>query len=84
MKAARCGQCENCRRGDDYLCLSLPPGGRHAFGGYGQYIARPETAFLPAPASASFEQLACTMHPYSTAINMALSTGHLTSVKRCS
>ena len=78
MSSPACGHCEDCRRGNDYLCHASNIG-RTAFGGYAEYMARPETHFMRAPAGPSFEELACTMHPFATALNMAYGKGNLTA-----
>jgi NADPH:quinone reductase-like Zn-dependent oxidoreductase len=61
-----CGQCENCLRDYDNLCINTRLPGHQTFGGYGEYVSRRETEILPAPEGISFEKLGAFLWSYST------------------
>lgn len=71
MPHPACGHCAMCLRGRDNLCLNTAYPGHQIFGGYADYVARPETAILPIPAGVSYETAAATMWSYTTPLNCA-------------
>lgn len=56
-----CGQCHYCRGGNEQFCVRYKMVGRHADGGYAEYIAVPEHNAVRLPDAVSFEHGAVLM-----------------------
>lgn len=68
-----CGFCRYCRTGRESTCLQRRP----VRGGYCEYTALPEDAWVPIGANTSFEQ-ACTLGPaFGVALNAVRDTAHV-------
>lgn len=71
MPHPACGVCPMCLRGRDNLCLRTAYPGHQIFGGYAEYIVRPQHAILPIPGNISYELAAATLWSYTTPFNCA-------------
>lgn len=72
--AIRCGECDECRRGDDPLCsATLVVGGNHP-GGFAEKVAVPAAFVHPIPDSVDFIEAATIPTAYSTAWKAIVST----------
>lgn len=69
MPHPACGHCAMCERGHDNLCVDTAYPGHQIFGGYAEYIARPETAILRLADHVGFEDAAAAMWSYTTPLN---------------
>lgn len=69
MPHPACGVCPMCLRGRDNLCLNTAYPGHQVFGGYAEYVARPQHAVLSVPDNVSFEAAAATLWSYTTPLN---------------
>jgi NADPH:quinone reductase-like Zn-dependent oxidoreductase len=68
-----CGNCRYCRNGRETTCRQRRP----VRGGYAQYTALPEDAFVPIPASLPY-QMACMLGPGAgVALNAVRDTAHV-------
>lgn len=67
-----CGQCTMCTRGKDNLCINTSFPGHQIFGGYAQYVARPENAVLRIPDHIDYSLAAATMWTYVTPLACAM------------
>lgn len=68
-----CGDCRFCRSGRETTCLKRRP----VRGGYAEYVALPQDAFVKIPASLSFEA-ACSLGPGAgVALNAVRDTAHV-------
>jgi len=56
-----CGQCEYCARGREQFCLRGLMLGKHADGGYAEYVAAPARSLMPLPKEIAFEHGAVLM-----------------------
>ena len=50
----RCGDCKQCRTGDEAACRKPTHVGVHRWGGYAEYICIPERAIIPIPGELPF------------------------------
>lgn len=71
MPHPACGVCPMCLRGRDNLCINTAYPGHQIFGGYAEYVARPQHAVLSIPDNISYELAAATMWSYTTPLNCA-------------
>ncbi|MGH3635182.1 MAG: alcohol dehydrogenase catalytic domain-containing protein, partial [Mycobacterium sp.] len=71
MPHPACGFCPMCLRGHDNLCLNTAYPGHQTFGGYAEYVARPQHSVLPIPDNVDYEQAAATLWAYTTPLNCA-------------
>lgn len=71
MPHPACGQCPMCLRGRENLCLNTAYPGHQTFGGYAEYVARPQHAVLAIPEGVSDEHAAATLWAYTTPLNCA-------------
>ncbi len=69
MPHPACGHCPMCVRGRDNLCLRAAYPGHQVFGGYAEYVARPETALLKLPDAVSYEAAGASMWAFTTPLN---------------
>jgi putative oxidoreductase len=60
-----------CLRGHDNLCINTAYPGHQIFGGYAEYIVRPQNAVLRIPENIGYEMAAATMWSYTTPLNCA-------------
>lgn len=58
-----------CLRAHDNLCVNIAYPGHQIFGGYAEYIVRPQDAVLALPDHVTFENAAATMWSYTTPLN---------------
>jgi 2-desacetyl-2-hydroxyethyl bacteriochlorophyllide A dehydrogenase len=67
-----CGSCFYCLRSLDNLCIRTSLPAHTAFGGYAEYIVRPENGVVKAPDSdgLNYEKLACVLWSYGTVFHM--------------
>ncbi len=72
-----CGECEDCRAGNEQLCQSRSLLGAHAPGAFAEYVAVPERDIHPIPDSVSFDQAAFA-EPFACAVHLC----RLLSLKR--
>ncbi len=77
MTHPACGQCDSCLRGYDNLCTNIRLPGHQAFGGYAEYVARPESEVLPAPEGVPWEKLGSCLWSYSTSWRILSQRGNL-------
>lgn len=72
MPHPACGHCPMCLRGQDNLCINTAYPGHQIFGGYADYVARPENAVLRIPDHIDYQTAAATMWSYTTPLNCAM------------
>jgi NADPH:quinone reductase-like Zn-dependent oxidoreductase len=71
MPHPACGSCPLCLRGRDNLCINTAYPGHQVFGGYAEYVSRPQHAVLATPDGVSDETAAATLWSYTTPLNCA-------------
>lgn len=71
MTHPACGVCPMCLRGQDNLCVNTAYPGHQVFGGYADYVARPQHTVLAIPDTVSYEVAAATLWAYTTPLNCA-------------
>lgn len=71
MPHPACGQCPMCLRGRDNLCINTAYPGHQIFGGYAQYVSRPQHTVLPTPDVIEDDVAAATLWAYTTPMNCA-------------
>ncbi|WP_420594544.1 alcohol dehydrogenase catalytic domain-containing protein [Deinococcus sp.] len=71
MPQPACGVCPMCLRGRDNLCINIAYPGHQVFGGYAEYITRPQHTILSIPENISYEVAAATLWAYTTPLNCA-------------
>ena len=71
MPHPACGVCPMCLRGQDNLCINTAYPGHQTFGGYAEYISRPQHAILSIPENIDYEAAAATLWSYTTPLNCA-------------
>jgi putative oxidoreductase len=71
MPHPACGVCPMCLRGRDNLCVNTAYPGHQIFGGYAEYISRPQHAILSIPDDVGYEAAAATLWSYTTPLNCA-------------
>ncbi len=64
-----CGQCEYCVRGMEQFCLSGKMIGKHAHGGYADFVVVPAQNAIPIPDTVEFETAAVMMCSSATAFH---------------
>lgn len=72
-----CGGCYFCIRRQDNLCIRTSLPAHTAFGGYAEYVTRPENGVVKAPEGLSYQKLACVLWSYSTVFHMMNSRANL-------
>lgn len=65
----RCGECEQCRSGNENICRNMRLLGLHVPGGFAEYIAVPARNCYEMPDSLVFEK-ACLTEPLSVAVHV--------------
>src|SRR5690606_36529482 len=70
--ALACGQCAQCRAGDDNLCYEGRVLGVHLPGGYAQYVAAPAWSLMPIPDALGFAEAAALPSAFVTAWHMCV------------
>ncbi len=71
-----CGDCYQCKAGNEQFCTTVKMIGHHIDGGYAEYIAMPARNAIPLPEEISFEEGATLMCASATAFH-ALRRGRL-------
>jgi len=63
-----CGQCEQCRRGQENMCRHMQIIGFHRDGGLAEYVAAPTASLVAVPANLP-DKLACLAEPLACGLN---------------
>ncbi len=71
MPHPACGVCPMCLRGRDNLCTNTAYPGHQIFGGYADFISRPQHAILAIPDHVGYDLAAATLWSYTTPLNCA-------------
>lgn len=71
MSSPACGSCPMCLRGRDNLCVNTAYPGHQIFGGYAEYVSRPQHAILAIPDGVGYHAAAATLCSYMTPLNCA-------------
>ncbi|MFQ6096069.1 MAG: zinc-binding dehydrogenase, partial [Candidatus Bathyarchaeia archaeon] len=64
-----CGECEQCRSGNENICRNMRLMGLHVPGGFAEYIAVPAKRCFGMPDQTTFEE-ACLTEPLSVAVHV--------------
>jgi threonine 3-dehydrogenase len=68
-----CGQCYQCRNGDQHICANLKLFGIHRNGCFAEYAAAPAACVRPVPAAIPYD-VGAVMEPLGTALRAAVET----------
>lgn len=70
-RAAGCGECEACQRGDADDCRRKRMIGIHRWGGYAEYVSVPRSTLVAIPPELPFAEAAVVLRHFPTAIALA-------------